>query len=87
MMDADGQTEVNFKAADRLKACQAMAETSRKLANVMDAKAGFLSALNLGCMAFAWSSARLLDGGGGVVRPRTDGTTFLRKHQFFSSRR
>ena len=56
--------EETFKAADRLKAYQAMAETSRKWANVMDTKAGFLSALNLGCLAFAWSSAKLHEGGG-----------------------
>lgn len=50
-----------FKPADRLKAYSAMAETSRKWVSTMDAKAGFVSALNAALLAFIWSGSRFGD--------------------------
>lgn len=45
--------------ADRLKIYQSFAELGRKWSQVMDAKAGFLSALNLALISFIWTGARL----------------------------
>jgi hypothetical protein len=48
---------------DRFKAWASYAEISRKWALAMDAKAGFVSALNLGLLAALWSGAKIQDGG------------------------
>jgi len=47
---------------DRLKAWSSYAEISRKWVSVMDAKAGFIAALNLGLLALLWSGAKIQDG-------------------------
>lgn len=44
---------------ERFKAWAGYAETSRKWALAMDAKAGFVSALNLGLLASLWSGAKI----------------------------
>jgi hypothetical protein len=44
---------------DKLKTFLAYAEVSRKWVTVMDAKAGFIAALNLGMLAFLWTGAKL----------------------------
>lgn len=47
--------------ADRLKVYQNFAELGRKWSQVMDAKAGFLSALNVALLVFIWSGAKLIE--------------------------
>lgn len=62
-------TTVTTKAAtttaitheDRYKAYTAFAEISRKWVTVMDTKAGFIAALNLGLLGFLWTGAKLFD--------------------------
>lgn len=49
---------------DRLKIYQGFAEIGRKWSQVMDAKAGFLSALNVGLVGFIWTGAKLGDTSG-----------------------
>lgn len=44
---------------ERFKAWSGYAEISRKWAQVMDAKAGFVSALNIGLLAALWSGAKI----------------------------
>ena len=44
---------------DRYKAYTAFAEISRKWVTVMDTKAGFIAALNLGLLGFLWTGAKL----------------------------
>jgi hypothetical protein len=44
---------------DRYKAYTAFAEISRKWVTVMDTKAGFIAALNLGLLCFLWTGAKL----------------------------
>jgi len=46
---------------DRYKAYTAFAEVSRKWVTVMDTKAGFIAALNLGLLGFLWTGAKLFD--------------------------
>lgn len=46
---------------DRYKAYTAFAEISRKWVTVMDTKAGFIAALNLGLLGFLWTGAKLFD--------------------------
>lgn len=46
---------------DRLKIYQGFSEIGRKWSQVMDAKAGFLSALNVGLVGFIWTGAKLGD--------------------------
>lgn len=46
---------------DRYKAFAAYAEISRKWVAIMDAKAGFLAALNLGMLAFLWTGVKLYE--------------------------
>jgi hypothetical protein len=48
---------------DRLKAWTSYAEISRKWAVVMDTKAGFITALNLGLLSLLWSGAKIQDSG------------------------
>ena len=48
-----------MEASDRLKAYQGFAENSRKWVSVMDAKAGFISAMNAGLLTFIWTGAKL----------------------------
>src|SRR3990172_6062911 len=47
--------------SDRQKTYAAFAEITRKWVTVMDAKAGFLSALNGALLTFMWSGAKLGD--------------------------
>ncbi len=47
---------------DRWKAWSSYADISRKWATTMDAKAGFLTALNMGLLALIWSGARIQEG-------------------------
>ncbi len=47
---------------DRFKVWSSYAEISRKWVAVMDAKAGFIAALNLGLLALLWSGAKIQDG-------------------------
>lgn len=47
--------------ADQIKTFQAMAEVSRKWVSTLDAKAGFLVAINGALLAFVWTSAKLSD--------------------------
>ena len=51
---------------ERYKAYAAYAEVSRKWVSVMDAKAGFVAALNLGMLAFLWTGSKLSDVDGAV---------------------
>lgn len=53
-------------SGERLKAYQGFAENTRKWVSVMDAKAGFISAMNAGVLTFIWSGAKLalLEGAG-----------------------
>ncbi len=44
---------------DRLKAWSSYAESSRKWAVTMDAKAGLLTALNMGLLALLWSGVKI----------------------------
>lgn len=46
----------------KLKAWSSYAETSRKWTQIMDAKAGFITALNLGLLALLWSGVKVQDG-------------------------
>lgn len=48
---------------ERFKAWSGYADISRKWASTMDAKAGFLTALNIGLLALLWSGAKIQDGG------------------------
>ena len=48
---------------ERLKLWAGYAEISRKWVSVMDTKAGFIAALNLGLLALLWSGAKVQDGG------------------------
>lgn len=45
--------------AERLKLYQGMAEVSRKWVATLDAKAGFIAAINAALLGFIWSSAKL----------------------------
>lgn len=47
--------------ADRLKTYIGMTETTRKWVSVMDTKAAFISALNVGLLSFIWTGAKLMD--------------------------
>lgn len=51
---------------DRFKTYSSMTETSRKWVSVMDAKAGFISALCAASLAFIWTGAKLADSQGCV---------------------
>ncbi len=51
----------SMEIADRLKVYQNFADLGRKWSQVMDAKAGFLSALNVALLVFIWTGAKLLD--------------------------
>ncbi|OJA84433.1 hypothetical protein [Burkholderia ubonensis] len=46
---------------DRIKTFQAMADVSRKWITTLDAKAGFLVAVNGALLGFIWASAKLPD--------------------------
>lgn len=46
---------------DRYKAYTTFAEISRKWVTVLDTKAGFVAALNLGLLGFLWSGAKLFN--------------------------
>lgn len=48
-----------MNTADRLKVYQGFAELGRKWSQVMDAKAGFLSALNVALIGFIWTGVKL----------------------------
>ncbi len=48
-----------MEPAERLKVYQGFAELGRKWTQVMDAKAGFLSALNVALITFVWVWAKL----------------------------
>ena len=45
--------------AERLKLYQGMAEVSRKWVTTLDAKAGFIAAMNAALLGFIWTSAKL----------------------------
>ena len=49
--------------ADRLKLYQGMADVSRKWVATLDAKAGFIAAINAALLGFIWSSAKLPEAG------------------------
>lgn len=51
---------------DRFKAFSAHADISRKWVAIMDAKAGFIAALNMGLLAFLWNGAKLSEAAGPV---------------------
>lgn len=48
-----------MNTADRLKVYQGFADLGRKWSQVMDAKAGFLSALNMALIGFIWTGSKL----------------------------
>lgn len=48
---------------DRFKVWSSYAEISRKWVVVMDTKAGFIAALNMGLLALLWSGVKIQDGG------------------------
>ena len=50
-----------MKIEDRLKMYQAFTDLGRKWSSVMDAKAGFLSTVNLALIGFIWTGAKLGD--------------------------
>lgn len=54
---------------DKLKTFQAMAEISRKWVTTLDAKAGFLVAINGALLAFIWTSVKLPDNTLPLVKP------------------
>lgn len=49
---------------ERLKIYQGFADLGRKWSQIMDAKAGFLSALNVALIGFIWTGAKLGDASG-----------------------
>jgi hypothetical protein len=49
--------------ADRLKLYQGMADVSRKWVTTLDAKAGFIAAINSALLGFIWPSAKLPEAG------------------------
>lgn len=49
--------------AEKQQIYASMTETTRKWASVMDMKAGFLSALNVGLLGFIWTGAEFMNGG------------------------
>lgn len=53
-------------AEERYKTFSVYADISRKWVAVMDAKAGFIAALNLGLLAFLWTGAKLSEIDGSV---------------------
>jgi hypothetical protein len=53
---------------DRFKAFSSHADISRKWVAIMDAKAGFVAALNMGLLAFLWTGAKLSEAKVGPVR-------------------
>lgn len=57
-----------MKIEDRLKYYSDMAETTRKWVSVMDAKAGFISALDGALLAFLWGSTKVFDGAASCER-------------------
>lgn len=52
-----------MKGEDRLKVYMGWGEISRKWVSVMDAKAGFLSALNAALLGFIWTGAKVVEAG------------------------
>jgi hypothetical protein len=58
---AYGLDITSMETSDRLKIYQGFAELGRKWSQVMDAKAGFLSALNVALVVFIWTGAKLGD--------------------------
>lgn len=55
-----------MKDEDRYKVFSSYADISRKWVAIMDAKAGFTAALNLGLLAFLWTGAKLSESEGCV---------------------
>lgn len=53
------RVEQAVKIEDRLKIYQGFAELGRKWSSVMDAKASFLSVLNVALLSFIWTQAKL----------------------------
>lgn len=51
---------------DRFKAFSSHADISRKWVAIMDAKAGFVAALNMGLLAFLWTGAKLSEATGPI---------------------
>jgi hypothetical protein len=66
----------DMKNEDRFKVWSGYAEISRKWASVMDAKAGFIAAMNFGLVGFLWSGAKLSDCNG-LVSWSVIGSTVL----------
>lgn len=58
--------QARMDAETGYKTFSAYAEISRKWVSVMDTKAGFISALNLGILAFLWTGAKLSEVQGAV---------------------
>lgn len=50
-----------MKMEDRIKIYQSFTDIGRKWSSVMDAKAGFISTINLALIGFIWTSAKLGD--------------------------
>lgn len=65
-----------MKNEDHFKVWSGYAEISRKWASVMDTKAGFIAALNLGLIGFLWSGAKLANHDG-LVQWSAIGSTVL----------
>lgn len=61
---------------DRLKTYQSFAEISRKWVSVLDAKAGFISAMSAALVGFVWAGARLGTEPGSVKWLAIVGTVF-----------
>jgi hypothetical protein len=65
-----------METSDRLKTYQGFAENSRKWVSVMDTKAGFISAMNVGLLTFIWMGAKLTSTPGIVSFLALGATTF-----------
>ena len=73
-----------MKIEDRLKMYQTFTDLGRKWSAVMDAKAGFISTINLALIGFIWTSAKLGDVSGWPCRFGLLATAIAALSLFFS---
>ncbi len=73
-----------MKIEDRLKMYQAFTDLGRKWSAVMDAKAGFVSTINLALIGFIWTSAKLGDISGWPYRIGLIATALAALSLFFA---
>lgn len=73
-----------MKIEDRLKVYQAFTDHGRKWSSVMDAKAAFVSSVNLALIGFIWTGAKLGDISGWPCRFGLLATTIAGLSLYFS---